>query len=116
MAGACLVAAGEKAIFDDRALRQPLYADESIIAHILDAVLGKFDGGLIEQCRSATATQQRVIDDFVGRAAIGGDWKLRIGNAIAMHPDAARRHHADAEARFACAVSLSMRFSSTSPA
>ena len=41
--GRCLlVAAGEKAIFDDREFRQPLYGDESIVAHVFDAVLGKF--------------------------------------------------------------------------
>ena len=56
---------------------------------------------MVEQRRAAAAAQQRVIGDFVGRAAIGAERKGRVGDAVAVQPDSARCQQPDGEASFA---------------
>ena len=69
---------------------------------------------MIEQRRSAAAAQQRVVGDFVGRAAIGGDWKRRVGDAL---PCTRTRLDVNSPmAKRTSPASLSMRLSSTSAA
>ena len=109
-----LITAREKAIFDDRAFRQALYGDQPVVAHVFDAILGKFQGSLIEHRRAAAAAQQRVVGDFVGRAAVGGDWKPAL--VMRLPCTRTRLDASSPMPKRASPASLSMRLSSTSAA